>query len=269
MKYLIALVLLVAAFALLLRFMENHFVFFPTKYPEGYWQPEVFGLEAEDCYFTTADGVRLHGWFVAKEDAIATLLWCHGNAGNITHRLDNLAKLHELPVNVFIFDYRGYGRSDGEPSEQGVYLDARAAYDFLVENRGIAPETIVLFGRSLGGAVAVDLAVERRCAGLILESTFTSARDMARAAFGPLPVHWIMKTDFNCVAKIRRYRGPLLMLHGTADRTVPLRLGGRLYQAANPPKEFYEIPGADHNDTYLVGGKAYFEKLRAFVEEVR
>ena len=268
MKYIATFAGLLIFFALVLRLLENRLVFFPFKYPRGYWKPESFGLKVEDCYFRTTDDLQLHGWLVSTERAIGTLLWCHGNAGNITDRLDNLAKLAKFPINIFIFDYRGYGKSEGSPTEEGVYLDAVAAYDYLISRPEIDPERIVVFGRSLGGAVAVDLATKRSSAGLVLESTFTSAKDMARSAFGFLPVHLIMKTDFDSFQKIPQIRVPLLFLHGTDDRTVPFALGRKLFEAANAPKDFYDIPGADHNDTYIVGGQVYFDKLLKFVEQM-
>lgn len=267
MKFVISLVIIVALFVLLIRIFENKFIFFPFKYPQGYWQPETFGLQAEDCYFRTADGYQLHGWFFPNENALATLLWCHGNAGNITDRLDNLANLTKLPINVFIFDYRGFGRSEGVPNEKGVYLDAEAAYDYLASREDVQQDKIILFGRSLGGAVAVDLASKRPGAGLILESTFTSAKDMAKSAFGFIPIYLIIKSKFNSIDKISKIHVPILVLHGTKDRTVPFKLGRRLYEASNNPKEFYQIQEADHNDTYIVGGQAYFDKLLQFVKQ--
>lgn len=267
-KYLFFLIFFLLLFILFIRVIENKFIFFPFKYPQGYWHPEAFGLQAEDCYFQTSDGLKLHGWLVKNEQALATLLWFHGNAGNITDRLDNLARLARLPLNVFIFDYRGYGRSQGSPDEPGIYLDAEAAYDFLVSVRGVKPERLILFGRSLGGAVAVDLAAKRPCAGLILESTFTSAKDMAKASFGPLPIYWFIKTRLNSIDKIKRVHVPVLIIHGNSDHTVPIKLGKKLFEAANPPKEFYAIEGADHNDTYVVGGEAYFQKIVEFIKSV-
>ncbi|NIR47512.1 alpha/beta hydrolase [candidate division KSB1 bacterium] len=264
-KIVFTLILVLIIFSVFIRLFENSFIYFPAKYPDGFWQTETFGLKVEDCYFTTADGVRLHGWLLTNENAVATLLWCHGNAGNIAGRLDNLAKLKALPVNVFLFDYRGYGKSEGQPNEKGVYRDAVAAYDYLVSRPNIDPDTIIPFGRSLGGAVAVDLATKRACAGLILESTFTTAKDMAKSAFGPIPVHWFIKTEFNSIEKIGQIRVPLLVLHGTEDTTVPFKLGRQLFEAANNPKEFYEIQGADHNNTYFRGGKDYFHKFEKFI----
>jgi fermentation-respiration switch protein FrsA (DUF1100 family) len=253
-------------FAVFLRILESRMVFYPVRYPGGYWYPERYGLSLEDCWFLTSDGRRLHGWFMADDDAVATMLWCHGNAGNISDRLDNLARLSAVAINVFIFDYRGYGRSEGAPSEDGVYADAVAAYDYLLTREDVDAGALVLFGRSLGGAVAVDLATKRACAGLILESTFTHAHDMARTMFGPVPVQWLLRSNFDSLQKIAQVKVPLLMIHGTADTVVPYKLGKKLFSAANQPKAFYEIAGADHNDTYLVAGSAYFDTLAAFLQ---
>lgn len=267
MKFVLTLILFLLLFILLIRLAENKLIFFPTKFPIGYWQPEASGLDVRDCYFKTADGVQLHGWFVKNDPAAATLLWCTGNAGNISDRLDNLARLAKLPINIFIFGYRGYGKSAGAPDEAGVYRDALAAYDYLLTLPEVQSDKIILFGRSLGGAVAVDLATQRPAAGLILESTFTSAADMAWAAYG-LPLGLVIKTKFDSLNKIRQIHLPLLMIHGSRDRTVPIRLGRKLLDAANEPKKFYEITGADHNDTYIVGGPAYFKKLWDFISRV-
>ncbi|HEX9652278.1 MAG TPA: alpha/beta hydrolase [bacterium] len=268
MKFILALLIFFLVFVLFLRLVENRLIFFPSKFPQGYWHPEAFGLDVRDCYFAAADGVQLHGWFLKNENAVATLLWCTGNAGNVSDRLDNLSQLSNLPLNVFIFGYRGYGRSDGSPDENGVYLDALGAYDYLLGLPQVRRERIIIFGRSLGGAVAVDLASKRPAAGLILESTFTSARDMAKSTFGVIPLQFIIKTKFDSVRKIKQINIPLLMIHGDVDRTVPLKLGRELFLAANEPKEFYEIAGADHNDTYIVGGTTYFRKLLHFVNQV-
>ena len=269
MKFLLSLLLLILFFTILLRLFENKFVFFPSKYPEGFWEPQSMGLQTEECFFTTSDSVKLHGWFLPNKNAVATLLWCPGNAGNISDRLHNLGLLAELPLNIFIFDYRGYGKSEGSTTEEGIYLDAQAAYDYLTSRKDINKQKIVIFGRSLGGAVAVDLATRRECAALILESTFTSAKDMARSSFGFLPVHYIIKTKLNSIAKISEIQVPLLMIHGNSDRTVPFKLGKKLFAAANPPKEFYEIDGATHNDTYIVGGQPYFNKILEFIQQLK
>ncbi len=250
---------------ILLRVFENRSVFAPAKYPSGFWQPDAFGLNLEDCYFYSTDGSKLHGWFFKSEKPEATLLWSHGNAGNISDRLDNLSKLVALPFNIFLYDYRGYGKSAGKPSEEGVYQDSQAAYDYLLTRPEVDPEKIVIYGRSLGGAVAIDLATKRPCSSLILESTFTSAQDMAQIQFGALPIRWLMSSEFNSTEKIENLEVPILILHGDQDNIVPYNLGKQLFSAANEPKEFYKIKGADHNDTYLVGGNKYYEKIKSFI----
>lgn len=253
---------------LLIVIFEESFIYFPAKYPEGNWQPETYGLKAEECWFETTDGVGLHGWFFRVDTPRATILWCHGNAGNITHRLDNIRKLINLDVNIFIFDYRGYGRSQGKPSEDGLYRDAEAAYEFLRTKMGVAPSSMIIFGRSLGAAVAVDLASKQPNAGVILESAFTSASDVAWDLAPFLPVAFFLRSKFNAVEKIQSIHTPILFTHGTDDRTIPLNLGKKLFEAANKPKWFYPIEGADHNDTYLVGGRAYFDRISEFIDTV-
>lgn len=249
----------------MIMIFEDQMIYFPAKYPEGNWQPEASRVVVEDCYFLTEDGLRLHGWFCPADDANLTLLWCHGNAGNITHRLENLRLLHELGINVFIFDYRGYGKSEGDPSEEGIYRDAVAAYDYLITRTDVRPDSVVFFGRSLGTGVAVDLGLKRNARAMILESAFTTAKEMASAIF-PLPIaQFVIHSKFDSLGKIREIHVPLLFIHGDEDRTVPIDQGRKLFEAANEPKSFYVIPGADHNDTYQVGGSEYFEKIREFL----
>lgn len=197
---------------------------------------------------------------------IPTLLWFHGNAGNITHRFEMVRKLVQLPARVFIIDYRGYGRSEGSPSEQGLYLDARAAWDYLVNERGTSSASIVIFGDSLGGAVAIDLATTVSAAGLIVQSAFTSISDMAAEVMPFVPA-FLVRTKMDSITKIPNVRSPKLFIHSPADEMVPYRLGRRLYDAAGDPKQFYEVAGASHNELDIVGGRAYFEAISRFVRE--
>jgi len=227
--------------------IERSQVFVPSRYPIGIWQPA--GLVYEDAWFTAVDGVRLHGWYVPHPRPRGVVLFCHGNAGNVAMWGSVLRMLHDrMGVTAMGFDYRGYGRSDGAPSEAGVLADARAARAWLAGRTGTAENQIVLMGRSLGGAVAIDLAAADGARGLILESTFTSLPEVAHAAMPWLPLRTVMQTQFNSLAKIRNYHGPLLQSHGTADRLVPFGLGRQLFDAANEPKQFVAIPSADHND---------------------
>lgn len=267
----IALIVLVIVGIIGIRLAEQKMMYYPMVFPQGYWDTSHFPGRLEDCTFRTEDGVALHGWFahaaVSDTRPRRTLLFLHGNAGNITHRQTNIAHLIQRGLNVFIFDYRGYGKSEGTPSEQGLYADAAAAYEYLLRRQDVQPEHIVFFGRSLGGAVAVELATRNPCEKLILESTFTSIKDMARDLFGPLPAHVILRSQFDSFTKIRTIHVPLLVIHGNQDRIVPFEQGKRLFSAANAPKCFYEIHGADHNNTYDLGGNAYFERLTAFIYE--
>lgn len=245
-------------------FMENSLIYFPSVYPQGDWKPQ--GLQFEDAWFEASDGVCLHGWYVPRENAKAAVLFCHGNGGNITHRVALLRMLHDrVGVSVLIFDYRGYGRSEGKPSEEGVYADARAARAWLAAREKIRETDVVPMGESLGGAVAVELAARDGARALILESTFSSLPDVAAYHYPILPVRWAMRSRFDSVDKIGNYHGPLFQSHGDEDTIVPLQFGERLFAAANEPKQFILVPGHDHNDLM----PAYvFDAIAAFLKEL-
>jgi fermentation-respiration switch protein FrsA (DUF1100 family) len=245
--------------------LEHSLIYFPTRAHD--LAPADLGLTAEEAPLTTEDGVRLHAWFLPARDSRLTVLFASGNAGNISHRLDRVRLLQwHLGADVLLFDYRGYGRSQGSPDEAGTYADARAAWRHLTETRGIPAETLVLFGESLGSAVVLDLAISHPCRALVLESPFTSIRDMAAAVVPFLPVGPLLRTRYDNLAKIPRLRVPLLVLHGEADEVVPFTQGRRLFAAAPEPKRFFPIPGAGHNDTYVTGGEAYWRTLAAFLD---
>jgi len=245
--------------------VDKEFIFHPERGIEA--TPESAGLAFEDVYFTTADGVRLNGWFVPGTGSPEVMIWFHGNAGNISHRVDNLRRFHnELGLSVFIFDYREYGRSEGSVSEEGTYRDAEAALVWLQSRTGLEANRIVYFGRSLGAAVAVELALKSPPRALILESPMTSIREMARKVMPYLPVGFLIRTEYDSLSKIGKIHAPLLILHGDRDDVVPFEQGRRMFEAANPPKEFYVIPGASHNDTYLVGGSPYWEAWKKFLK---
>lgn len=249
----------------LLMIFEEKFIYFPEKYPRGVYEDARFVPHLRDCWITTEDGVKIHGWFAPADSAIATLVISHGNAGNISHRIPIIRELQRRNLNVLMYDYRGYGRSEGSPDEEGIYRDGRAAFDHALKLPGVDPRRIILWGTSLGGAVAVDVATQRPAAGLILESTFSSAKDVARTAYPFLPARFFLRTKFDSIEKIRRIRIPLLFMHGSRDSIIPIALGRRLYGAAQDPKEFYEIPGADHNDPFFVGGAEYLDRIIHFV----
>lgn len=250
----------------LLMIFEEHLIFFPSAYPSGYYDEAGHVANLEECWLMTEDSVKLHGWFARAGNPIAVLVMSHGNAGNISHRLPIIMALRDAGFHVFMFDYRGYGRSEGSPDELGVYRDGRAAFDFVVQRNDVHPVPIILYGTSLGGAVAVDVALHRPAAGLILESTFSSARDVARVAYPFLPVQFVLRTKFSSIEKIRAIRIPSLFLHGDHDGIIPMTLGRKLFEAANEPKTFYEVPGADHNDIFTVGGRSYLDTIKDFAE---
>lgn len=243
--------------------LQRRMIFFPSRILA--YTPADVGLAYEDVRIRTSDGVILHGWMIPCDGAEVTLLFLHGNGGNIGDRVENLKRLHEVGLRVFILDYRGYGLSEGSPSEKGLYEDAKAAYAHLLSRQDVNCDRIAIFGRSLGGAVAVDLASKVPCWRLILESTFSSAPDMAVSILPFLPLGRLMTERFDSESKMGSVRAPLLQFHGTRDETVPYKLGQKLFRAARDPKEFVPIPGATHNDTYIVGGGAYFEKIRNFL----
>lgn len=269
MKFtILILIILVPFFCIALLMIEDKMIYFPAKYPEGIWNIKDYDIAVEDAYFKTEDGLTLHGWFVPSAENKITLLWFHGNAGNLSHRLENIIFLHNLNINVFIFDYRGYGRSEGRlPSEKTIYIDSRAAYNYLIKEKDLPKKNLFFFGRSLGGAIAVEIAKEFSCTGIIIESSFTSAREMAGIMFPLLPVKYFIKTEYNSIEKIKDIYCPKLFIHGTRDNIIPFKLGKKLFDAAPEPKEFFEIIGAGHNDTYVVGGNEYFKTLDRFLRK--
>jgi fermentation-respiration switch protein FrsA (DUF1100 family) len=264
-RFSILALVLVVLIALILSHLERFFLFFPTS--EIVTTPAELGVHYEDVYFTTNDGLRLNGWFVPGTSEI-TWLWFHGNGGNISHRTEEIVQIrHLLGVNLFIIDYRGYGKSQGTPSEQGTYQDARAALDYLRSRPDISPDQIVYFGRSLGAAVAVKLAVEHPPRGMILVAPFASLKDMARIHYPALPgVAWLARNRYNSLARISAIESPLLILHGDQDIIVPLSQGRKLFEEAGQPKQFQILPGAGHDDSYLTSGDAYWGTISSFLE---
>jgi pimeloyl-ACP methyl ester carboxylesterase len=243
-------------------------VFAPTRYPDGIWQPRAHGLEAQDVWFEAEDGVRLHAWWAPHPKSRGTVVYCHGNNGNISHRIGAIQDLLRQRVDVFAFDYRGYGRSDGEPSEEGLYRDVRAAYDHVTGRLGVERSKVLLFGHSLGGAVAIDGALHREVAGLVVQSSFTHVRDMARVIFRGLPLGLVARNEFRSLDKVPQLDVPKLFIHGTDAPTVPYSLGRRLFESAAAPKEWYEIPRGGHNDVWRQGGFRYSWRLQRFFGRV-
>jgi uncharacterized protein len=223
---------------------ETSLVYFPSRYPDGDWE---LPSGVEDAWFESPDGTKLHGWFVNVDHPKAVILFSHGNGGSIANRRDLLELFRRLDVSALLWDYRGYGRSEGESSETGILQDARAARAWLAKKSGVKETDIVLWGESLGGGVSVDLAQDG-ARGLILENTFTSLPDVAAHHYPWLPTRTLMQNRYNSISKITKYHGPLLQFHGDADTIVPFEIGRQLFEAANEPKQFVSFNGADHND---------------------
>lgn len=258
-----------AAYALLIAFVyffQARLIYYPNvPGRELTATPDAIGLAFEDVRITSTDGIELHGWFVpgASADRPAAV-FCHGNAGNISHRLEQLKMLHDLGLAVLLFDYRGYGRSSGSPSEQGTYRDAHAAWNYLTQVRGLAPKDIVIVGESLGGPIAAELAQGTLPAALILFSTFTSAPDLARKYYWYLPVQLIARFRYPTADYVARVRAPVLVIHSRDDEITPFAHGEELFRRAHQPKEFLEILG-DHNAGLLLSEARVVEGLRRFL----
>ena len=273
--------LLYVVLVVLIVVMERRFIFLPSRYDPAAFvpptpAPESRYPELEDVWLTASDGTRIHSWFcrpaVAEPggghvpiETDMTLLWLHGNAGHIAARYDIIDLFTRIPVNVLIIDYRGYGRSEGQPTEAGVYLDAAAAWRYLTEDCGITGDRIVIFGKSLGGGPATELASKVEAAGLILQSTFTSIPDLANACYPFIP-KFVVRSRMSSIDKIGTIDYPKMIIHSPADEIIPYRMGRRLFDAASEPKTFYKVPDAGHNDTFTVGGVAYVAAVRAFIE---
>jgi fermentation-respiration switch protein FrsA (DUF1100 family) len=255
-----------ALLAVVLYLFQPYFVYFPEARLGA--TPKQVGLAYESVSLFTEDGIKLHGWFIPHSEARGTLLFFHGNGGNIAHRMYFLRNLHGLRLNIFIFDYRGYGQSEGDrPTEEGTYRDAQAAWRYLTEERGIAPERIVFFGESLGAAIATWLAGHHQPGGLILMSAFTSMQDMARRYYPFWSLPFLLRYKYPTLDRIARIRRPILIAHSPQDEIVPFAHGQQLFAAAQAPKTFFEMRG-DHNNGILVSGKAFDAALDRFISGV-
>jgi len=232
--------------------------------------PADIGLDYENVHFDTADGEQLHGWYIRAPDARGVLLFFHGNAGNISHRLESILIFNRLRLDVLIVDYRGYGQSTGRPSERGTYRDAQAAWDYLVRDRRVAPGNIVVFGRSLGGAVgawlAAQLPAEEQPAAVIIESSFTSGADMARRLYPVYPARLLTRLKYPVIEFVGRLRCPVLVVHSRDDEIIPFAMGRAIYDAVGQPRDFIELRG-DHNAGFWISREHYAAGLDAFLGE--
>jgi fermentation-respiration switch protein FrsA (DUF1100 family) len=270
-KLLTTLILAVAAGILIvvvgLRALEHKLIYFPPRYPEGFPPLQTYEGEVEDLWLQASDGVKINAFYRSNPASKQVLLWFHGNAENLGYGLGQMRTLAKIGVNIFALDYRGYGKSEGRPTEAGVYRDANAAYDYLVKQRHFHAENIIIHGHSLGGAVAVDLAMRRPCGGLIVQSSFTNARAMTREIFAMPLIEYVVRSQFDSQEKIRAMHVPILIVHGTRDDVVPFAMGEQLFAAAPEPKRFYPIGGAGHNNLLEAGGEEYLDCLRRFIAE--
>lgn len=235
-------------------FMQSSFMFRPVR--DLPYTPTDLGLTYEKVALKTKDGLKIAAWFVPCEKAKNTVLFCHGNGGNMSHRLDTINILNELGLNCLIFDYRGYGDSQGKPTENGTYLDVEAAWNWLTHKKGIKAKQIIIFGRSLGGSVGAYMARNVNAAGLILESSFTSFADVGAKYYPYLPVKLFAAFEFNTVESLKHITCPVLIMHSKGDAIISYEFGPQLFEAANEPKEFVEIFGS-HNDGFLYSGQIY------------
>lgn len=256
--------------SLYIYFAQSQMVFLPQAAIES--SPEAIGLEFEEIQIVTSDSVEIHGWFVPAQRSRGTLLFSHGNAGNISHRLQLIQLFHNLDLDVMIFDYRGYGQSGGKPDEKGTYRDIRAVWDHLTNERMIPSDRILVIGRSLGAAVATHLVYELAeegspsPAGVILESPFTSIPDMGAALYPFLPVRLLARINYDNLANVRRIHVPMLVVHSVDDEITPFSHGVAVFDAANEPKTFVEISGS-HDDAYFVAEERYLRAIRRFIEQ--
>lgn len=248
---------------LYLRYIEKNTIFHPMKEIE--YTPDELSLAYQEISFKAPDGVSLSAWLVPSQNARYTILFAHGNAGNISHRIEKIKFFHDLGCSVFIFDYRGYGKSKGSPSEKGLYKDAQGAYNYLL-SIGIKPENIIGYGESLGGSAIIDLAVNNKLAALITDSAISKAQDMAKIIYPFLP-YWIFSVRLDSATKIKSITTPKLMIHSINDEIVPYRLGEKLYENAPQPKEFLKIHGG-HNSSFFESGPVLKTKIAEFIKKL-
>lgn len=249
-----AVIVLFLAFSAYLYFNQSKMIFYPTS--DFAVTPEEVGIKAEDVFIPVDENEKIHGWYFSSSDSgnsksNLAFLFFHGNGGNISHRFTTVSALTEMGLNLFMIDYRGYGKSDGKPGEQNMYDDAIAAYNWLINEKHYQPDQIVIFGRSLGGAVAIELATRVKCRSLLVESSFTSIYGMARKLFPYFPVKFLLRYDFGSIDRIGKISCPIAIVHSPEDDIIPFEMGKELYAAANEPKEFLEISGLHNDHTYM------------------
>ena len=250
---------------LFLSLFQGKMIFIPYQKIVG--TPSDLGLNFEDINFTSKDGTSLNAWFIPAENAEYTVLFCHGNGGNISHRLDTISLFNKLALNFFIFDYRSYGKSTGVISEKGLYKDVAAAWHYLTETRKIAPEKIIIIGRSVGGAIAAHAAAEFSPGGLVLESAFTSLAEIAQKRLPFVPVNWLLRYKLSTSDSLAKVKCPVLIIASPDDNIIPFKHGEKLFAKAPEPKTFVQLTG-DHNDCYFLCRVKYAAALKKFFTDL-
>jgi len=249
----------------LMFFLQSHLVYFPDG--QIIDTPADRGMAYEEISFEAADGVQLSAWYVPAEAGRGVVLFSHGNGGNISYNLPFVEILHRVGLSIFIYDYRGYGRSKGKPSEEGTYSDIAGAWRYLTESRKVPAGQILLYGQSLGGPIAAKLAREKSPVALVLDSTFTSFIDIAGHHYPILPVRWLARFEYNTIEHVRNIRCPVLVIHSSDDEIVPFKQGVALYEAAQEPKAFVKLRGG-HNDALYLSAVQYREGIDAFLKKI-
>lgn len=269
MRFLVTFLVAYAIALGVLRIFESHLIFFPNDPGrlEGDWSPS--DLPVQQVWLKTQDGVKLNAWWIGSDQARFTFLAFHGNAGNIADRADIYRFLYQMPANVLAVEYRGYGRSEGKPSEKGIYRDAEAGYAYLTGEKAIDPYDIISYGQSLGTVVAAHLAAERRVGGVVLEAPFPSASAVAGKVFWFLPgVNLLVWRQFDTARRLASVNAPLLVVHCTQDPVIPPEMGERVFADAHPPKSILRVSGYCHEEAAIISPEKYQDRLRDFLKEV-
>lgn len=241
-------------YAVYLYFNQSKYVYFPTS--DIVATPSDSGLFYEDLMLKTSDGIKISAWYIHAENPKATLLFFHGNGGNISYRIEFIEMFYSLNISTFIIDYRGYGKSEGSPTEEGTYLDSEAAWDYLVNEKNTDPSSIVIYGKSLGGPIAARLAEKHNPAALILDSTFTSTKDIAVKLYPFLPVKKFFKFEYDTVRYLKGVDCPILIIHSIDDSYIPFSHAEKLFDTVDGEKELVETKG-DHNTSFMISRQIY------------
>lgn len=252
------------ALCILLFLFQRYLIYFPDK--NILYNPKQIGLVYEDIHVQTSDNAAIHGWFVPAESSKGVLLFCHGNAGNISHRLESILIFNKLSLDVLIFDYRGFGKSSGSPNEEGTYADAEAIWHYLISEKKYAASEIIVFGRSLGSGIASWLARQHTPSALILESSYTSLPDLGAKIYPFFPVRLLSRYHYPTSEHLSHIKCPILFIHSKNDEIIPYSLGLKNYELASEPKQFLEIKGS-HNDGFLVSGEHYVDSIYEFLAQ--